>query len=391
MTRLRTYQRTHPWINFKIDLTKLNSNIWMALGEAQSKCEYISGVPLQPAIQKHLHTLYLAKGVHATTAIEGNTLSEEEVQKRIEGKLSLSPSREYLGKEIDNVVEGCNMIMKQLIEGDSAGLDMEEVKSFNAIVLKGLKTEKGVKPGVIRKYSVGVAGYRGAPPGDCDFLLNRMCEWLNSKEFMQKENLIAFGILRSIVAHIYIAWIHPFGDGNGRTARLVEFKLLLIHGIPSTAAHLLSNHYNQTRSEYYRQLDYASKSGGDLLPFINYAIQGFVDGLKAQIEVMRGAQMRITWRDYIYDNFRNKSGTTSERRRKLILDISDKMPESIDFKEIRHVSPRIAELYANKTNKTITRDITELIDMDLLKKEEGKYKANMQKLLAFLPLRKKSQ
>jgi len=128
-----------------------------------------------------------------------------------------------------------------------------------------------------------------------------------------------------------------------------------------------------------------------VLPFVNYAIQGFIDGLKAQIEVIREAQMQITWRDFIYDNFRNKSGATSERRRKLILDISDKMTEPISFKEIRHVSPRIAELYANRTEKTITRDITELIDMNLLKREKGGYKANSEKILAFLPLRKISQ
>ena len=81
VTKMRTYLKTHPWLNFKIDLTKLDYNLWMALGEARIRCEYISGVPLQPAIQKHLHRLYFAKGVHGTTAIEGNTLSEEEVQR----------------------------------------------------------------------------------------------------------------------------------------------------------------------------------------------------------------------------------------------------------------------------------------------------------------------
>jgi Fic family protein len=88
-----------------------------------------------------------------------------------------------------------------------------------------------------------------------------------------------YAILKAVVAHLYLAWIHPFGDGNGRTARLVEFQILLSSGVPSPAAHLLSNHYNQTRSEYYRQLDRASKSGGELAPFIEYGARGFVAGL----------------------------------------------------------------------------------------------------------------
>jgi len=82
-------------------------------------------------------------------------------------------------------------------------------------------------------------------------------------------------------------WIHPFGDGNGRTARLVEFQILLQAGIPSPAAHLLSNHYKQTRTEYYRQLATASRSGGNILPFIEYAVGGFVDGLKEQLALIR--------------------------------------------------------------------------------------------------------
>ena len=49
---------------------------------------------------------------------------------------------------------------------------------------------------------------------------------------------MAEGILKATLAHLYIAWIHPFGDGNGRTARLVEFMLLSRAGVPSPSAHL---------------------------------------------------------------------------------------------------------------------------------------------------------
>jgi hypothetical protein len=54
-------------------------------------------------------------------------------------------------------------------------------------------------------------------------------------------------LIAAVVAHVYFEWIHPFGDGNGRTGRLIELKLLLEAGVPQPAAHLLSNHYNATR------------------------------------------------------------------------------------------------------------------------------------------------
>jgi hypothetical protein len=49
-----------------------------------------------------MHKLFLAKGALATTAIEGNTLSEQEVLGHIERRLKLPPSKEYLGQEIDH-------------------------------------------------------------------------------------------------------------------------------------------------------------------------------------------------------------------------------------------------------------------------------------------------
>jgi hypothetical protein len=52
-----------------------------------------------------MYKIYLAKGVQATTAIEGNTLSEGQVRQKIDGKLDLPPSKQYLGQEIENIIE----------------------------------------------------------------------------------------------------------------------------------------------------------------------------------------------------------------------------------------------------------------------------------------------
>ena len=219
-------------------------------------------------------------------------------------------------------------------------------------------------------------------------ITKEMCKWLNQEEFLTHKQRNVFGLIRAILSHLYIAWIHPFADGNGRTARLVEFNILLSHGFPSSTAHLLSNHYNKTRTEYYRQLDYASKSGGDIVPFIRYAIQGLVDGLKDQIRVIQAEQFRITWRDFVYDHFKDKSGVVNDRKRKLILDISETPEQGFALKEIRHISPRIAEMYAGKTDLAIRRDLKTLIQMKLLRWEKGKYSPDWHPLMSFMPERK---
>ena len=54
------------------------------LGEALSKCQHLAGVPLKPKAAEELSMVYLARGVQATTAIEGNTLSQREVEQIVE-------------------------------------------------------------------------------------------------------------------------------------------------------------------------------------------------------------------------------------------------------------------------------------------------------------------
>lgn len=387
MSIKRKYLSSHPWINFEVNLLKFPYTLWIALGEAQARCEDIAGTPLEPEVQKLLLQVYLAKGAHATTAIEGNTLSEEQVKKRIEGQLTLPASQEYLGKEIDNIIIGYNEIKDTLLKGGETLCTTEEIKKFNKIVLQGLNLAEEVVPGHIREHSVGVARYLAAPAEDCEYLLNKLCPWLDQVEFAPPDNLIAFGLIKAIIAHLYIAWIHPFADGNGRTARLLELKILLSHSVPAVAAHLLSNHYNLTRNEYYKNLDYASRSGGDIIPFIQYAIQGFLDGLKEQLKYIRDQQMKITWRNYIYDVFKNKSGNTNERRRKLVLDLSE-FKKAVPLKEIRHISTRIAEHYANKTDRTILRDLNALMEIDLVQYKDNGFLAKTQVIEAFLPDRR---
>ncbi len=242
---MKAYEKTHPWLKFQLDLRKVGYKLWMALGEAQSKCEHIAGVPLRPSTSKELHKIYLVKGVLATTAIEGNTLTEEEVRQLVDGTLKIPHSKEYLAQAVENIIGACNQIADRLLKGESANLTVPDIKNFNRLVLDGLPSEEGTEPGKIRRRSAIVGNYRGAPAEDCEYLLEHLCTWLNSEDFRTSENLaIAFSLLKAIVAHLYLAWIHPFGDGNGRTARLMELQILLATGVPQPAAHLLSNHYN---------------------------------------------------------------------------------------------------------------------------------------------------
>jgi Fic family protein len=370
-----------------MDLRLIDYATWISLGEAQSKCVHISGVPLRPAVAQQLHLVYLAKGVLATTAIEGNTLTEAEVIKHLEGKLKLPPSKEYLAKEIDNIIAACDRITTDILIHNKAEISVDKIKNYNKLVLDGLSLDESIVPGQVRNYSAGVGGYRAAPAKDCEYLLQKLCSWLNEFQ-IPENNRIAFGILKAIIAHIYFVWIHPFGDGNGRTARLIEFQILLEAGVPTPAAHLLSNFYNQTRTEYYRQLDNTTKMEGNVSDFVKYASSGFVDQLKEQLDIIRLQQWDIVWRNYVHEKFKDQTSEAAVRQRRLALDLSFATDESIGISRIPEISMRMATAYAKKTRKTLVRDINTLINMGLMERTKEGVRAKREIILAFLPARK---
>ncbi len=384
----RTFETSHPWLKFNVDLIPARPELWMMLGECQSKCEHLARVPLRPDVSEQLNKLYIAKGVLATTAIEGNTLTEEEVEKFLSGELKLPPSREYLGQEITNIADECNRIVDLVRQGAQPILNRNRIEELNRHVLNKLSLDEGVIAGEVRHHEVGVALYKGAPAEDCVYLLERLCAWLNDTDHFGGPNhprAIVYAILKAILAHLYLAWIHPFGDGNGRTARLVEFQILIASGIPAPAAHLLSNHYNLTRTDYYRQLHLASKSGGDVIPFINYAVQGFLDGLRQQLTHVREQVFDTVWHNYIIDLFaETASSPTDTRRLQLLQDIS-RQPEPLSISQLPLKSPRVAKNYANLTSKTLFRDVRKLIRMKLVIIEKGKIRARKERIQAFLP------
>ena len=384
----RKYEKSHPWLTFRVSLEGASPLLWLILGECQSKCEHIAGAPLTPDVAEVLHQVYLAKGAWGTTAIEGNTLSEHEVLDHIKGKLHLSPEKDYLKKEIDNIVHESNRMLEQIRDRKQLQLTPARIKEINKIVLDGLTVDDGVEPGCIRRYSVGVMGYRGAPYEDCEYLLARLCDWLNSDNFdpPQGFNLVHMAILKAIIAHLYIEWIHAFGDGNGRTGRLVEVQILLASGVPSPACHLLSNHYNETRREYLMQLDKASKAqGGTVIPFIMYALGGFLDGLKSQLAYIRSLQMDNAWLNHVLECFKGRTTAAAERQKALVLDIFER-DDFVALSAIDQVSPRIAKAYAGMHPRTVSRDIEYLVELGLLLREGDSVVANRGLVANMLPL-----
>jgi Fic family protein len=333
--------------------------------------------------------LFLVRGARATTAIEGNTLTEDEVRRIVDDDLQLPPSRAYLKREVENIVSACNAIASGVSSPEQSGSDLtvEEILDYNSVVLENLPLKEDIVPGEIRTFPVVAGGYRGAPAQECRLLLEKLCIWLNDPDsfHLGERNKIAAGLLKAVIAHLYLVWIHPFGDGNGRVARLLEFRLLLEAGAPSPAAHLFSNHYNDTREEYYRHLELSWRKSDGVLSFLEYALEGFVDQLEDQIVQIRHSQIEGAWENYIHTQFADTA--PEKRRKKMLLALSaEKGP--VPKNRVLLLDTELASMYEGKTMKTVARDLSDLEKRGLIVEEKNLVRPAKERMLAFLPVLK---
>ena len=86
----------------------------------------------------------------------------------------MPPSKEYLGQEIENVVNACNIIKQRLLKNKNYQISVDEIKEYNKWILENIPLDQTVVPGQIRCYEVGVWRYKGAPHKDCEYLLKRL-------------------------------------------------------------------------------------------------------------------------------------------------------------------------------------------------------------------------
>ena len=204
------------------------------------------------------------KTIHSSLAIEGNTLSEDEVRDIIDGKTVVAPIRQI--QEVKNAIA-----------------TYELYNTFDAFSEKDLLRAHGVMmqalvedAGRYRRGGVGVFGDKGlihlAPPADrVPMLMGDLFAWLkNSKDHL---------LIRSCVFHYEFEFIHPFIDGNGRTGRL--WQSLILGKLHPLFEHLpVENMVYANQQAYYNAIA-ASSNVGQSGPFIDFMLKEIFNTLKA--------------------------------------------------------------------------------------------------------------
>jgi Fic family protein len=211
-----------------------------------------------PALQKDART----RNVHASTAIEGNPLTLDQVRRLEEGK-DLSGSDARPQREVINYFAGLRHIEKNAAKKT---IRHHDILSLHRI-LAGSVMDQG-EAGKYRLIAVRVGVYSPPPAEAVSGLMFELLEWWN----VQAPKLSA--VLSSAILHYRFEAIHPFADGNGRTGRALALWELYRRGFDTHHVFAVDEYYWENRPMYYKALNEVRAAGEDLTHWLEYCAEG---------------------------------------------------------------------------------------------------------------------
>lgn len=379
---MRTYEQTHPWISFRFNPRDLPYPVWILLGEASMACTTLRQLALptpEAALVNHVARL---RGVVANASLDGNTLGTEQVDRLLEGSLHLPPSQLFLEREVRNLLKAVEWTEARTKAGD---LDTGPwaLQVLHAQLMKELPAGSAAQPGEFRTVRDG-RHHTGVAPEEIPGLLDRLGAWTSGALFEPHhgEERLPLAILRAAITHLYLLWAAPFAEGNGRTARMVEFQLLLNAGIPAAAAHCMSIHAAATNGEYHRQVAQAATPTGDVSPFLAYLARGFAEGVKDLVAKVVGAQHRILAEDGLRHRVDPDGSPARERLWRLAKALTG-AHGTVPTAHVARLTPDLAHDYARLNPKTLQRDLAQLEALGVVVRNRGRVRARPQELLPF--------
>ncbi len=211
-----------------------------------------------PALQKDARS----RNVHASTAIEGNPLTLDEVRALEEGRpIAYSDARAK--REVTNYFAGLRYIDKRARLGQIGHDDIFELHR----ILAGNVMDQG-EAGSYRVINVQVGAYRPPASETVSELMFDLLEWWNEKSGELPP------ILSSAILHYRFEAIHPFADGNGRTGRALALWELYRRGFDTHHIFSVDEYFWENRPAYYAALNEVRGADEDLTNWLEYSAIG---------------------------------------------------------------------------------------------------------------------
>lgn len=227
--------------------------------------------PLPSSSVAKLREQFALEMAYNSNAIEGNTLTQKETFLVISEGITIKgkPLKDHL--EVKDHYEALGFLYALIEKDKRATFSEATVRNLQRLVVKETDSKTA---GLYRAGSVIITGSKHTPPEaeEVPILMRELIEWL------RKSGLTTHPVELAALLHHKLVYIHPFFDGNGRTARLVMNLILMQAGFP--LAVILKN----DRKKYYDTLAKADK--GDYAPFVRFVAQAVERSLNIYLKTL---------------------------------------------------------------------------------------------------------
>ncbi len=338
---------------------------------AQTIYASVASLPILPEWSSRLETDIIRRSIHGTAAIEGNPLPEERVGELL-AQVEPGGLLERSEREIVNLKTAYAVLA--VASKEPFAVTEAYIQDVNETITYGLATEAH-SPGRYRgqRVQVGDKAHGGVytPPkakADIARLMVEFVEWINSAEMLAEPTEI-----RAALAHYHLGLIHPFGDGNGRAARLLEATILTRSGMRYLPK-MLSNFYYRHMDEYFIAFRAAEKGkNGDVTPFLEFVLTGLLQSVE---ELQRNIHVFICILAFqaMADSLRQTHDIT-QRQHDLLRILIKNPSRAIALKDLL-TDPLFAPLYRRASEQTARRDLKRLAGLKLLTKDETGHRLN---------------
>jgi Fic family protein len=286
----------------KYTLTDRIVSMLTAIAEAKA---LIERAKILPKNEVQLRRQALIRMTHSSTEIEGNLLNLDQVAAIVANKKVDAPQRDIY--EVKNYLNALKYI-EEVVATKKPITEKVFLRIHRLVTDKTLPKERSGHyrqgPIYVVRRGLGLKDevvYTGPAAKDVPQLSAALLAWLTQSERENVNPVIVAGII-----HQEIAAIHPFADGNGRTARAMATLVLYQRGYDFRRLFALEDYYNRDRSAYYDAInigkDYAERRT-DFTPWLEYFVTGFqeeIDRVKAQITALAARKLTGTTATQLY-------------------------------------------------------------------------------------------
>lgn len=358
------YKIPTGWITY--DFNKVANSLMQAKAAILS----LTKIPYQRSWTEQLQRVQLKREVAGTSRIEGADFTEKE----LDAAMAETPEQLHTRsqRQAAAAVRTYRWISK--LPADKP-VDGNLIREVHRLIVTDADDDH-CPPGELRRkdYNVtfGMPTHRGAEGGvECEAAFQALCKAVQTG-FKEHDPLI-----QALALHYHFAAMHPFQDGNGRTARALEALMLQREGLRDTLFIAMSNYYYEEKNNYLKALAEVRSTDHDLTPFLVFGLKGIEIQCNRLFAEIKKNVARILFRDVMYDLFKH----LRTRRKRVIAERHIEILKqllSADMLSLEDLAKRLASSYESlkDPNRALIRDVNYLLGLKavgLRKLPDNKY------------------